>query len=1290
MNGTRIVAILTGAAACFAALVAVASAAPGPGWELTANTYPTNLVHGANEVQQVTASEEGGTFTLTYKGEETGAIADHAADAEVQAALEALATVGAGDVEVTGAVPGVYAVTFVGALGHMKSAELEGSGAGVTVTTEGYASGTIAIDLFNTGAAESNGAITVTDTLPHGLRAKEAGELTSPGFFGEKFGVVPAIRQGVWDCTGNATGPEPHVAGATVVTCTNDPVGLPKIDGGGGTPTFKKGGNHPQPIVGIAVEAEDGVTEGTKAGGEANRVTAAGGGAPETAVTTEPITVGTKDVPTGITESDAWFSNADGTVDRQAGSHPYIGTFVFDVATALNSELDATIPGGELRNLETVVPAGLVGDLHKIPQCTRQQLFNSACPTESMVGRLQVQAIDLGIVEQVFNMQPAPGVPAELGFNYGNVPVYVTFSVRSGSDYGVVAHVTNIPQREAIQSILTLWGSPAESSHDIWRSQDTGCSQEDVELGPFNGSHINYCYVPPGRTVVPFLRLPTTCSGTPSYSFRDLGSWQEPGQRTETATLAHNAADEPTGFTGCEALEFKPLFTLLPESSQTDTPTGLTAEVQPPVGGAETSDALSPADLRDTTVTLPEGLVVNPGQAAGLQVCPAGRPGPGLFGNALTTPEESARGEEDTLAASCPDASKVGTVIVKSSLIEADAQKQLEGSVYVLPSNPPEIKILVAASADGVNVKLAGTVRLDEQTGQLRATFEDTPQLPFTDFVLKFAGGARAALDTPTRCGSYLSEANFTPWSAPSASNWLQDAGFATTEGSGGGSCPSGALPFSPAFSAGSTSARAGGFTSFTTQLQRPDGQQRVERLQVKTPLGLAGLISSVPLCPEPQAQQGTCPQASQIGHATVTSGPGPNPLSIPQPGEPVPAIYLTGPYAGAPFGLSIVTRALAGPFDLGTIVTRARIEVDPTTAQVTITTDPLPPIVKGVPTDLRSISAVIDRPNFIFNPTNCEPQTIAGTAWGTAPPGGSEPARVAALSSHFAVSACRELPFAPTFSVATSGKSSKAGGASLRVRVADKGGEANIHKVSLQLPLQLPSRLTTLQKACPDEQFERNPAACPEGSLIGSATAHTPVLTAPLTGPAYLVSHASAAFPDLEIVLQGEGVKIVLDGKTDIKKGITYSRFETVPDAPISSFEVTLPEGPHSALAAPGGNLCGQKLMAPTILTAQNGALKSQNTRIQVEGCAKALSVVSKALKKRTLTLHIYAPGAGRVTASGRDLSSASKAYSGQEDQTITLTQRRGGRLKTKVKLRFTPVKGAKQTKTVAVTFRR
>ncbi|HTA13076.1 MAG TPA: hypothetical protein VK765_06615, partial [Solirubrobacteraceae bacterium] len=433
------------------------------------------------------------------------------------------------------------------------------------------------------------------------------------------------------------------------------------------------------------------------------------------------------------------------------------------------------------------------------------------------------------------------------------------------------------------------------------------------------------------------------------------------------------------------------------------------------------------------------------------------------------------------------------------------------------------------------------------------------------------------------------------------------------------GPCPSGALPFGPTLIAGSTTDQAGGFTGFTMLLQRGDGQQRIERLQFKAPPGLSGVISNVSLCTNAQAEADACPEASKIGHTVVTSGPGPFPLIVPEPGRPAAPIYLTEGYDGAPFGLAIVVPLQVGPFTLETQKVRAKIEIDPTTAQIVVTTNPLPQVVDGVPTDLRSIDAVIDREDFMINPTNCKEAGFTGTAWGTPPPGQPSTGTSAPLSSRFQVGSCRSLEFKPKFTASTSGAGSKADGASLTTKVlyptGSLGSASDIRSVKVDLPVQLPSRLGTLQQACRAHQFSVNPAGCPAASVVGHAVVHTPVLPVALQGPAYFVSNGGESFPDLVMVLQGDGVTVQLVGETFISKSsITSSTFKTVPDQPFSSFELTLPEGPDSALAPylpvkDKYNFCGQKLVMPTTLIGQNGAEIKQQTPITVTGCKTTMS---------------------------------------------------------------------------------
>jgi len=877
-----------------------------------------------------------------------------------------------------------------------------------------------------------------------------------------------------------------------------------------------------------------------------------------------------------------------GPPDTQAGSHPYAATVSFTLNSTLNEEGHIE-PIEDIKNLEVELPPGLVGNPTAVPRCTRQQLdHGGGCPADTQIGETTTVITAAGplttVGGEVFNMVPPAGVPAQFAVNVDHNFVFLEAHVRSGGNYGITMHVEDLPQVRILSSTTTIYGTVGGE---------------------------------------PLLTMPTACEGPLTVTAR-ANTWQQP-----TAPQVEKNAELPA-MTGCEHLSFPPAFSAAPDTGEADKPAGLTFNLTVPQEGLLTRAGLSASDIKDTTVTLPEGLVINPGQAAGLQACPLGPASSELgherYGDNLPLPGEN--GEEDRFEgpAHCPSASKVGTVTIRTPLIEGAEEKQFEGEVFVLQSEPPELKLLIAASADGVNLKLVGEVGLCENAGeivhgktcaapgQLITTFAHTPELPFTDFKLSFSGGAQAALDTPTRCGEYTTTSDFTPWSSPFIPDAFPTSTFAITSGADGGACPPGALPFAPSLIAGSTTDQAGGFTNFSLLLQRGDGQQRIEKLQFKAPQGLGGMLSTVAQCPEPQASKGECTQASQIGHATVASGPGPYPLVLPQPGDPELPIYLTGPYGGAPFGLSIVTPVLAGPFNLGTIITRAKIEVDPHTAQITVTTNPLPQVVAGVPTDLRLIGSVIDRPGFMFNPTNCNPSSFSGTAWGTPPPGAGGPGATAPISSHFQVGSCRGLEFAPKFSVRTSGKTSKSQGASLTAKVSypngPQGTYADIGYVKVELPKQLPSRLTTLQKACTNAQFEANPAGCPSASMIGQAVVHTPELPVALTGPAIFVSHGGEAFPSLTLVLQGDGVRIDLVGTTFIsKKGITSTTFKTVPDAPFSTFELTLPEGKYSALAA-NGNLCTQKVTMPNEFVAQNGAVLHQDTKISVTGCAKKKSL--------------------------------------------------------------------------------
>ncbi|MGN6372472.1 MAG: hypothetical protein ACTHM1_05720 [Solirubrobacteraceae bacterium] len=897
-----------------------------------------------------------------------------------------------------------------------------------------------------------------------------------------------------------------------------------------------------------------------------------------------------------ISEFSTALTAPGGAELSQAGAHPDVTTLIrFKTHMRQGPEHPYEMTDGNPKDIEVNMPPGVIGDPGAVPTCTQEQLrgngFASECPIDTQVGTNKLvfcatfseQCLEWPV--PVYNMKPPTGEPAQFAFNLVGVLVFVNISIRDQSDYGVTARITGISQGLALQaSKLTLWGVPADPIHDAERG------------GPSTAPRL------------PLMTAPTTCSTSPLLSSMSSDSWQEPGS-FERASSENDIAGDPMLMSGCERLAFEPSIRVAPDTSSADTPAGLTVDVKVPQDGLTNADGLAPADLKDTTVTLPSGVAINPGQAAGLIAC---QPSEAMVGSAGP--------------AHCPSASKVGTVSIATPLLP----NALEGNVYILPSDPPHLQLLVAASADGVNLKLVGNVKLDPHTGQLTTTFSNTPQLPFTDFKLAFSGGAQAALSTPATCGTYTTNTDFTPWTTPHEPDRLSSDSFAITSGPGGSACVS-QLPFAPTMQAGSTTDQAGGLTGFSMLIQRSDGQQRISKLQFKTPEGLLGMISRVPLCAEPQAAQGTCPATTQIGHTVVQAGAGPYPLVIPQPGQPPAPIYLTGPYDGAPYGLAIVVPVVAGPFNLGTIVVRATIRVDPQTSQLTITTDELPSVLAGVPANLRTIDAVIDRPGFMFNPTSCAPMSFSGTA--TSTEGASAP-----LTSHFQVGSCRGLNFKPKFTASTQGATSRKDGASLHVALTypknSLGKDANIKSVHIELPKVLPSRLNTLNHACVDSVFDRNPADCPSESRVGFAKAVTPVLSSPLEGPAYFVSHGGQRFPELIVVLQGEGITVDLRGETAISKtGITSSTFRAIPDVPVGSFELTLPQGSYSALAA-NTNLCrsaktatvrkvvrkvrgGKRkvtrkkmaaaLVMPTTFTAQNGATLRQDTMVRIVGCANA-----------------------------------------------------------------------------------
>jgi hypothetical protein len=759
--------------------------------------------------------------------------------------------------------------------------------------------------------------------------------------------------------------------------------------------------------------------------------------------------------------------------------------------------------------------------------------------------------------------------------------VVLDTSVRTGGDYGVVVSVPDIPDDTGfIGTQATFWGVPGDPRHDT--SRGTCLDEHEGTIQKITA--LEFACPAQGKPQ-PFLIMPPSCTG-PLQTSVEGDPWSEIGHFTAPKQYTFsNGAGEPVAQDGCNRLGFEPSISVAPDSQNASTPTGLTVNVHVDQEGSLNPTGLAESSVKDTTVTLPAGVALNPAGADGLSACATSQV-------SLESPGEQA----------CPESSKVGTVEIKTPLLAGP----LTGAAYLATQNANPFGSLIALylvvhdPVSGVRVKVAGEVKPDSQTGQLVSTFKETPQVPFEDLSLLFFGGSRAPLGTPALCGSYTTTTSIAPWSGNAPAHPSSE--FQVTAGPDGGPC-SNPLPFSPSLTTGSLNLQAGAFTPFTLTMSRQDGNQNLDALQLRMPPGLLGTLTGVKLCSEAQANAGACTAESLIGHTTVSVGLGGNPYTV-TGGE----VFITGPYQGAPYGLSIVNPAKAGPFDLGKVIVRARIEIDPVTAALTITSDTtgpyaIPQFIDGIPLQIKHVNVTIDRSQFTFNPTNCAPMSVGGTLT-------SSQGSTSSLHVPFQVTNCATLRFKPIFLVSTTGKTSRGNGASLHVKLAYPkapfGSQTNIAKVKVNLPRQLPSRLSTLQKACPDSTFNANPAACPAPSRIGEAKATTPLLPVPLNGPAYFVSHGGAKFPELVIVLSGYGTTVQLHAETFINKtGITSSTFRAIPDVPVGTFELTLPQGKYSALAAPH-NLCKNHLTLPTIFTAQNGATIKQNTPITNTNCPK------------------------------------------------------------------------------------
>jgi uncharacterized repeat protein (TIGR01451 family) len=1005
------------------------------------------------------------------------------------------------------------------------------------------------IEITNVGSGSTDGSdVTVTDTLPEGLTPVPSGCATS----------------------------------GQTVTCDLGTV------------------VEPGHIVYFAIGVEVSPTvEGTVV----NTVSVGGGGAP-TVTIAEPTVISSADAPFGIASFSASAIDPDGTPDTQAGGHPYsLTTNIAFNTTGKSAHADffgdfSTIPG-DVKDVLVDPPLGLVGNPQAIPQCTQEQFREQICPISSQVGVSRVESAGgatcplcgaIGpLSTAVYNMVPPPGVPAQFAFAYdiGGVHVLTRLDARvhSGGDYGLTVVTSGVSQSTPLLHIpVTLWGVPADPSHD-----DQRCKFLEGIVGvctgtPGTNSGPNPSTAPPK----PFLTMPTACPGAPLRTSLEADSWQEPGNFVfKDATQA--------AVEGCGSLDFSPTLNARPTTDVADSPTGLSVDLHLPVhegceeeAGGEIVCENAEAELKTAKVTLPEGLVVNPSGANGLEGCSAAQIG---YKAGTSHPAEFTPGP-----AECPDASRIGTVKVNTQLLD----HPLPGSVYLAkPYDNPfgsllAIYVAVYDPASGVVVKLPGRVETAPNTGRLTTTFEENPQLPFEDFELEFFKGATAPLMTPPTCGSYATSSALASWAGQSASPGDK---YAIDRSPLGSSCASSAaaMPNSPSFSAGTVTPIAGAYSPFVLNLSREDGSQRLSVIDTTLPEGLLGKLAGVPYCPqsaidaagaksgrEEQASP-SCPSTSEVGSVVVGAGAGPAPYYV--GGK----VYLAGPYEGASLSLVVITPAVAGPFDLGTVVTRVALQVDPLTAQITAKSDPLPSVLQaggdGLPLDIRSIALKMDRPSFTLNPTSCDPMSVSGSSLSTLGQG-------APLTDRFQVAECGRLGFKPKVKISLKGATKHAGHPALKAVVTypKKGKYANIARAQVNLPHSEFIDQANLDKTCTKPVLIAG--NCPASSVYGKVKAWTPLLENPLQGSVYLVGGFGYKLPALVAELNGQ-IRVLLVGKVDSgpNHGIRNT-FETVPDAPVEKFVLEMKGGPKYSLLENSENLCRKPQRAIARFTAQNGAL--------------------------------------------------------------------------------------------------
>ncbi len=979
-----------------------------------------------------------------------------------------------------------------------------------------------------------------------------------------------------------------------------------------------------------------------------------GGGAATPGLTVDPTRITSEAPPFGIDAFDAQvLSGPAGEPSTAAGAHPYANVTSLDFNTVHNPapQIGDLWPVEPARDAVVDLPPGSVGSTAGVERCSLALLANGGgtlplplCSPGSQVGTALIRFNGGGTFTDSFgqiplyNMEPPPGAPARFGFNVLGTVVTLDAHLRSSGDYGLTVESDGISEGlAATGAATTFWGVPADEAH---RAERACPGHEEPVTGALN-PHIATCASPFATEPRAFLRNPTSCTAKASEGIAttlQVDSWVRPGLRDENGepreeaawvgaeSLSHEAPGYPylphgegepgteqgeeIGIEGCEAVPFEPEISAQPTTEKADSPSGLEFDLSIPqeeCWGAKASveeaeDAPCQSDLKRAEVTLPQGMSVNPSSASGLGSCTASEIG-------LITPEGQTPIHFNTADPTCPESSRIGTVKIKTPLIE----EELDGSVYLAAQNDNPFKSLISfyivAKAAGTIVKFPAHVFADPSSGQLSTVVDELPQLPFSTMHLVLFPGQRAALITPPTCGAFETTASLTPWSHEGTEGEegtpIADvhSSFQIKEGPGGGACPAHPAPLSPKLDAGTQNPLAGAFSPFNLKLTREDGTQRLAGLDLTLPPGMTGKLAGIPYCPDAalgqvspnegtaaaQIANPSCPAASQVGTVTAGAGAGTNPFYL-QTGK----AYLAGPYKGAPLSLAVVTPALAGPFDLGNVMVRTALKVNPETAQIEAVSDPLPTQLFGIPLDLRDLRVNMDRPSFTLNPTSCNEMSVGGTVSGTE--GGT-----ANVSDRFQVGGCDKLGFKPKLSFRLKGGVKRGDNPAFSATLKARPGDANIARAAVSLPHSEFLDQAHIKTICTRVQFAAD--QCPAKSIYGFAKAVTPLLDKPLEGPVYLRS-SSHKLPDLVADLNGQ-IHVVLDGTIDsIKGGMIRNRFEVVPDAPVSTFTLTM-QGGKKGLLENSRNLCATTNRASVQLDAQNGKTADSTPPLVAAGCA-------------------------------------------------------------------------------------